>query len=164
LSLAVLFLLPGTLHESIHKKKSLTLPGIGISWDPSVILPASSPDSVAQPLLLCIPLEEYILEDDYFTNYELGLIIYEDEGDGETIITRALPEGIPGEIMDGFLCGNVTTPAIYVGVKVILDADDIYASLLAQGIVGSVLYWILLGGLLLLSSLLPFVSPFPSIS
>lgn len=92
---------------------------------------------------LCVRLVDYIDEDDYFTHYELGVITY--DSNKEAKISRVHPGGIPAFIGDGVLCGNITEPGIYVGIKVVLDADDTYKSLLGQGIAGSVIYWILLG-------------------
>lgn len=112
--------------------------GIELSWNRSVTL-----DATAEPLYLCIPLEDYIEHDDFFNTYELGLINYESGSDAATI-SRVLPGGIPAIVTGGYLCGNVTKPAIYIGIKVVLNADSRYRSLLGQGIVGSVFYWLLL--------------------
>jgi hypothetical protein len=116
--------------------------GIQVSWDPTVILPAADDELGYQPLQLCIPLEAYIEESNYFSDYELGSLTIAE--DGSASISRIFPEPISATVVDGVLCGNITKPGIYIGVKVITNADALHQSLLGQGFTGSVLYWMLL--------------------
>lgn len=118
--------------------------GIEVTWDSETSpLPADQDPPSGNPLTLCIPLEGYIEEDAYFEEYELGTIKYSENGTG-VMISRIFPGGIKARIVNGSLCGNITEPGNYIGIKVVTDADYRYHSLLGQGIAGSVIYWLLL--------------------
>jgi hypothetical protein len=74
-------------------------------------------DQEALPFLLCIPREVYIEESDYFDTFEFGNITYDENGDAQ--ISRIFPEGSPAYVTaNGWLCGNISKPGIYVGIKV----------------------------------------------
>eukprot|EP01127_Copromyxa_protea_P009048 TRINITY_DN2103_c0_g1_i4.p1 TRINITY_DN2103_c0_g1~~TRINITY_DN2103_c0_g1_i4.p1 ORF type:complete len:1585 (+),score=263.48 TRINITY_DN2103_c0_g1_i4:684-4757(+) len=93
------------------------------------------------PMTLCIPRLEDIPRADVFDTYEIGRIVF---GDGESIYV----ERLEGEhyTQGVSICTNISEPGGYIGIRV-RNAKSLYQSLLAQSIIASIIYIILLVGI-----------------
>eukprot|EP01127_Copromyxa_protea_P016650 TRINITY_DN4986_c0_g1_i1.p1 TRINITY_DN4986_c0_g1~~TRINITY_DN4986_c0_g1_i1.p1 ORF type:complete len:1209 (-),score=173.40 TRINITY_DN4986_c0_g1_i1:45-3671(-) len=99
--------------------------------------------TIGTPLELCIPVSEDIDQSQLFDFYGMGEVVSDENG---VISVKPLNESLSNEV-DGWICAQITEPGDYIGL-LLRDPKSQYDSLLAQSIVASVLYFVLLAGVL----------------
>eukprot|EP01127_Copromyxa_protea_P022273 TRINITY_DN791_c0_g1_i6.p2 TRINITY_DN791_c0_g1~~TRINITY_DN791_c0_g1_i6.p2 ORF type:complete len:639 (-),score=61.78 TRINITY_DN791_c0_g1_i6:596-2512(-) len=120
------------MYEDLVLEGQVVSDGVALSWKEEIVLDT--------PLWLCVPVAKSIERSSLFETFSLGVITQKNEH----IEIKRLQGSY---LSNGNICGEISKPGTYVGLYV-RDVAERYRSILAQSMVSSVIYFLLLLGVL----------------